>query len=82
MPEASQPVAGGERRDTTGSHNHKGPHPGRGASAAAPPKPARPMRAGSNAMERRDRWWRRLWRGGKGKPAGSNSFVGRNLCES
>ena len=38
MPEASQRVAGGARSDTTGSHSHESPHPGRGASAAAPPK--------------------------------------------
>ncbi len=36
MPEASQRVAGGARSDTTGSHSHESPHPGRGASAAAP----------------------------------------------
>ena len=39
MPEASSRVAGGERRDTTGSSSQEGPHPGRGASAAAPKKP-------------------------------------------
>ena len=39
MPEASQRVAGGARSDATGSHSHERPHPGRGASAAAPPKP-------------------------------------------
>ena len=38
MPEASQRVAGGERSDTTGPPSHEGPHPGRGASAAAPKK--------------------------------------------
>ena len=41
MPEASQRVAGGARSDTTGSHSQEGPHPGRGARAAAPKKPTR-----------------------------------------